>query len=95
MVVTDGALSADDDGGARSEVGEAASTEVVAAAAASDVDDTPVDRLTCRFSTLASAASSCRAGTAEAEIRAKRTTFGSDHGCILKIVFGRTDLVCI
>lgn len=92
VVVTDGA-SSDDDGGGGFEEGAADSN--VVAAAASDVDDTPVDRLTCRFSSFASAASISLAGTAEAEMMAKRRNVDSDHGCILKIVFERIDLMCI
>lgn len=46
----------------------------------------PVDKLTCRFSSLARAASISRAGTADAEMMAKRSTVENDHGCIVKIV---------
>lgn len=95
VVVTDGASSDDDDDGGGGGFEEGAADSNVVAAAASDVDDTPVDRLTCRFSSFASAASISLAGTAEAAMMAKRRNVDSDHGCILKIVFERIDLVYI
>lgn len=62
-------------------VGLATTDDVVGAA-----DDPPVDKLTCLFCSLASAASTSSAGTAGAEINAKRKKVEMDHLCILQNV---------
>lgn len=58
--------------------------EATADDSAAEVTDSeaPVDRLTCLFSSLAKASSIWCAGTADADIRAKRK---NDQGCILQI----------
>lgn len=85
VVVTDGSALVD------AVVVDGAADEVVDTEL--DVEDTPVDRLTCRFSSFASATSISLAGTADAEIMAKRRTVENDHGCILEIVFKEIGLV--
>jgi len=76
VVVTDGSVL---DVGV---VVDGAADEVVDGDA--EVEDTPVDRLTCRFSSFASAASISLAGTADAVIMAKRRIVENDQDCILK-----------
>lgn len=90
VTMTDASLPLD---GAAVEEGTADEVADADVEAGSEVDDTPVDRLTCRFSSFASAASISLAGTVDAEMIAKRRMVDNDHDCILKIVGEGTDLV--